>query len=577
MQILLRLFLGGMYMIKEISKIIVNYTPEIPEETITSLLETPPNNNMGDYALPCFPLAKIYHKNPTSIAEDIKRHIDSANIPFIEKTEVVNGYLNLFIPRNYFIKEVLEQIINETYFSRSIGNNQTICIDYSSPNIAKNFHVGHLRTTIIGNSLYKIYSKLGFKVVRINHLGDWGTQFGKLILAYKKWSSKEKVEEDGIKELLRIYVLFHKEANDNPVLHEEARSWFLKMEQGDTEALDIWEWFKNISMVEFNRIYELLGVEFDYFTGESFYMDKVSEVVKELTHMNLLEESQGAKIVNLDKYNMAPCLITKSDGSSIYPSRDLAAILYRKNTFHFTKCLYVTGLEQKLHFAQVFKVTELMGYNWCNGLVHVPYGLVSMSGEKLSTRSGNIVYAEELLKEAVTRAEKAIETKNPNLQNKDKTAQMVGIGAIIFHDLFHQRMKNIDFSWDDVLNFEGSTGPYVQYTYARAKSILRKNPDYVVSLDIDFSPLKDEYSYPLVKKLSNYTKTILEAAELYEPSVITRYVIGLAQEFNKFYHKCSINNSENEVKEARLLLVFVTQKIMKESMELLGIQCPEEM
>ena len=564
-------------MIKEVSKIIANYTSEISEETITSLAATPPNNNMGDYALPCFPLAKIYHKNPTSIAEDIKQHIDSSNIPFIEKTEVVNGYLNLFIQRNYYIKEILGQIMNESYIPRFIGKNQTICIDYSSPNIAKNFHVGHLRTTIIGNSLYKIFSKLGFKVVRINHLGDWGTQFGKLILAYKNWSSKEKVEKDGIKELLRIYVLFHKKVKDNPELHDEARSWFLKMEQGDAEALNIWEWFKNISMVEFNLIYELLGVEFDYFTGESFYMDKVSEVVKELAHKNLLEESQGARIVNLDKYNMTPCLITKSDGSSIYPSRDLAAILYRKNTFHFTKCLYVTGLEQKLHFAQVFKVIELMGYAWSDGLVHVPYGLVSMSGEKLSTRSGNIVYAEELLNEAISRAEKAIETKNPNLQSKEKTAQMVGIGAIIFHDLFHQRMKNIDFSWDDVLNFEGATGPYIQYTYARAKSILRKNPDYVAGLNIDFSPLKEEASYQLVRKLSDYPKAILDAAELYESSIIARYAIGLAQEFNKFYHKCSIINSENEIKLARLCLVYATQKIMKEAMELLGIQCSEEM
>jgi arginyl-tRNA synthetase len=349
------------------------------------------------------------------------------------------------------------------------------------------------------------------------------------------------------------------------------------MEQGDTEALAIWEWFKSISMAHFNRIYKLLGVEFDYFTGESFYMDKVSEIVNELTYKNILAESQGAKIVNLDNYNMAPCLITKSDGSSIYSSRDLAAILYRKNTFHFSKCLYVTGLEQKLHFAQVFKVIELMGYEWSDGLVHIPYGLVSMSGEKLSTRSGNIVYAEDLLNEAISMAEKAINTKNPNLQNKKETAKMVGIGAIIFHDLFHQRMKNIDFSWDDVLNFEGSTGPYVQYTYARAKSILRKNPDYVISNDIDFSLLKEENSYHLVKKLGDYFKAILEAAELYEPSVIARYVIELAQEFNKFYHKCSVNHSVNEVKQARLLLVFVTQKIMKESMELLGIQCPEVM
>jgi arginyl-tRNA synthetase len=562
---------------QELSKLIANYTPELTTETIIALLKIPSNNAMGDFSLPCFTLAKQFHKSPQVIAEEIKKAIDSAKVEIIYKTEVLNGYLNIFVNRVYFINRVLEGIISESAIPAIIGKGNTICMDYSSPNIAKNFHVGHLRTTIIGNSLYKIYSKLGFQVNRINHLGDWGTQFGKLIVAFKKWSSKELVESDGIKELLRIYVLFHKNVKEDPALIDEARDWFVKMEQGDTEALVIWNWFKDISMVEYNQIYELLGIEFDYFTGESFYLDKVPDVVNELTAKNLLVESQGAKIVDLEKYNMAPCLITKNDGGSIYHSRDIAAILYRKNTFHFEQCLYITGLEQKLHFAQVFKVIELMGYDWYKNLMHIPYGLVSMSGEKLSTRAGNIVYAEDILKESISRAMAAIEDKNPNLKNKDKIAHMVGVGAIIFHDLYHQRIKNVDFNWDDVFNFEGSTGPYVQYTYARAKSILRKNSDIGINHDINYSQLQDENSYQLIRKLSNYPDVILDAAKNYEPSIITRYVLGLAQEFNKFYHNCSILNSEDEVKKARLLLVFGVQKVIKDGMGLLGIECPEEM
>lgn len=561
----------------EISKLIANYIPDLTNESIITLLEIPPNTTMGDFSLPCFTLAKKFHKSPQVIAEVIKQAMDSVKVEIINKTEVVNGYINIFVNRTYFIKSMLEGIISESSELTTTGKGKIICMDYSSPNIAKNFHVGHLRTTIIGNSLYKIYSKLGFQVIRINHLGDWGTQFGKLIVAFKKWSSKELVEEDRIKELLRIYVLFHKNVKEVPALMDEARLWFIKMEQGDKDALEIWNWFKDISMVEFNQIYKILGMEFDYFTGESFYLDKVPDVVTELTEKNLLIESQGAKIVDLEKYNMAPCLITKNDGGSIYHSRDIAAILYRKNTFHFDQCLYITGLEQKLHFEQVFKVIELMGYDWNENLIHIPYGLVSMSGEKLSTRTGNIVYAEDILKESISRALAAIETKNPDLKEKAKTAHMVGVGAIIFHDLYHQRIKNVDFNWEDVMNFEGSTGPYVQYTYARAKSILRKNSGFEINHDIDYSQLQDENSYQLIRKLSNYPDVILDAAKNYEPSIISRYVLGLAQEFNKFYHNCSILNSEDEVKKARLLLVFGVQKVIKDGMGLLGIGCPEEM
>lgn len=564
-------------MLNIVSKRITEYAPELTEELINSLFEVPPETKMGDYSLPCFAFAKILRKNPVVIAADFKRELDKAPLFAVHHTEAVNGYLNIFLDKAYLIRSILEQTLKESEIPSEMGKDKTICLDYSSPNIAKNFHVGHLRTTIIGNSIYKIYQKLGYDVVRINHLGDWGTQFGKLIVAFHNWSSREKVAAEGIQELLRIYVLFHKEAKENPSLEEEARLWFAKMENGNKEALELWQWFKDISMVEFDSIYQLLGIGFDYYTGESYYMDQVPEVLDLLSEKGLLEESEGAKIVSLEEYAIPPCLIVKKDGGSIYPSRDIAAALYRKKTFHFHKCLYVTGAEQKLHFAQVFKVIEKMGYSWSGDLIHIPYGLVSMSGEKLSTRAGNIVYAQELLQEAIQRARDAIEKKNPFLKEKEKTAEMVGVGAIIYHDLYTQRIKNIDFQWEDVLSFEGASGPYIQYTYARAKSILRKNTDAAADMDIDTEVLEEEYSYQLLKTLDRFSKAIVSAAADYEPSILARYVLELAQDFNKFYHKCPINNSEEAVKKARLLLVYAVQKVIKDSMELLGIQCPEEM
>ncbi len=562
---------------KIISKHIAACIPEITETTILSLLEVPPDFNLGDYAFPCFSLAKQLHKSPVKIAEALKEKLDSQHDRRFQKVEAVKGYLNIYVDKKYFIEQVLEQIKNDTLLSQDIGQGKTICLDYSSPNIAKKFHIGHLRTTIIGNSLSKIYQKLGYKVVRINHLGDWGTQFGKLIVAYQKWSSKEKIQEEGIDELLRIYVEFHKEAKKEPALIKEARNWFVKMELKDEEALDIWKWFMDISMIEFKYIYNLLKVEFDYYTGESFYQDMIPLVLKQLNEKNLLTLSDGAQIVDLSSEQLPPCLIAKKDGSSIYPTRDIAAAIYRKAAYGFSKCIYVTGAEQVLHFNQVFKVLDKLGYSWSKSLVHVPYGLVSMSGEKLSTRSGNIIYARELLLESIARAKKAIEIKNPVLPDKVKTAEQVGIGAIIFHDLFTQRIKNIDFKWEEVLSFEGASGPYIQYTYARAKSILRKNKDYTADLNIDFNVLSEEHSYQLIKGFSNYTDTILKAAENYEPSMIARYVLNLAQDFNKFYHKCPINQSDNNIKKARLLLVYGVQKLIGEAMSLLGIECPEEM
>jgi arginyl-tRNA synthetase len=563
---------------KVLSKMIAKYLNEFSEIEIEQLLEIPPECNIGDYSLPCFTLSKKLKKPPFAIADQLKNDLGiDLDKSVIAELQNINGYLNIYLNKSNYIKYILAKANYPDFGISSEGDGKVICMDYSSPNIAKNFHVGHLRTTVIGNSLYNIFSKLGFKVIRINHLGDWGTQFGKLIFAYKNWSSKEQVENGGIEELLRIYVLFNKKAETNPKLYDEARTWFSKMEQGDEEALSIWKWFYEISLKEFDKVYNLLGVEFDYYLGESFYMDKVPALVAELKEKGLLEKSQGANIVNLEAYNMPPCLITKSDGSSIYHSRDIAAILYRKNEYHFDKCLYVTGLEQKLHFSQVFKAIELMGYEWAEDLVHVPYGLVSLEGEKLSTRTGNIIYAEEILIEAIKRSSQLIAQKNPNLSNKDQIAKTVGVGAVIFHDLFNQRIKNVNFSWDDVLNFDGTTGPYVQYTYARAKSILRKGNIEKINRNINTDLLFDEASYKLVKEISLYSDKVKEAATRYEPSVIARYVVSLATIFNKFYTDCNILNAEKNVKEARLVLVYLSQKIIKDAMGLLGIQCPEEM
>ena len=550
----------------------------ISAEEFEMFMEIPPEEKMGDYALPCFALAKKMRKNPALIAEDIAEKLDSQKeLLGIAKAENVGPYCNIFLNRASYVEKSLNTVLDENLGVCRIGNEKTVCMDYSSPNIAKNFHVGHLRTTIIGNSLYKIYEKLGYKVIRINHLGDWGTQFGKLIVAYKLWSSSERVKKDGIAELLRIYVKFNQEAEQDPDLIDEAREWFVRMEQNDEEAVSIWKWFKEISMIEYERVYQLLGMSFDSYLGESFYRDQVPALVKELENKGLLTKSQGAKVIDLSDYNMPPCLITKSVGGSIYHSRDIAAVLYRKKTYDFEKCLYVTGLEQALHFKQVFKAIELMGYDWTDGLIHVPYGLVSLAGAKLSTRSGNIIYAEDILKEAIERANKAIMEKNPELKDKENIAKMVGVGAIIFHDLFNQRIKNVEFSWKDVLGFEGTTGPYVQYTYARAKSILRKAGTNDGEAVIDCRILTDDVTYALVKILSGYENAVINAAEKQEPSVVARYIISLATAFNKFYHECPILQANEEEKRARLYLVNLAQLVLKDACSLLGMECPEEM
>ena len=546
----------------------------LTSEEISQLIEIPPKPEMGDFAFPCFRLAKSYHKAPPMIAQDLKESIgDQA---FLSEIKVIGGYLNFYVDKAQYAQQIIDKYNNATdYGCSDQGKDKTICIDYSSPNVAKNFHVGHLRTTIIGNSLYKIFSKLGYKVVRINHLGDWGTQFGKLIVAYKKWGSREAVEEKGIEELMDIYVKFHEEAEKDDSLNDEARAWFLKMEQGNEEALEIWQWFRDISLKEFMRVYNILGMEFDSFAGESFYRDKTADVIKRLTDDGLLKESQGAMIVPLDEYDMPPCIVAKKDGSSIYATRDLAAILYRKATYNFDRCLYVTGLEQKLHFAQVFKVIELMGNDYAKNLVHIPYGLVSIKSGKISSRKGNVIFAEDLLRESINKTTSIIEEKNPDIPDKEEVAKQVGIGAIIFNDLYNQRIKDVIFDWNKLLNFDGETGPYVQYTYARASSVLRKIGE--VPDTIDYTLLTDEASIGLLKEIERYPQVIKDAAERYEPSVIARYSIDLAHAFNKFYHECQINVEDETTKYTRTNVVKIARYIIKDALSLLGIQCPEQM
>ena len=559
----------------KIINLLADNIEELQVSDIEKLIEIPPKPELGDFAFPCFSLAKSMRKAPNMIAEDIAAKIGKPD--YINEIKIQGAYLNFFVNKEMFVKEVISAASDENYGSLDIGVGKNICIDYSSPNVAKNFHVGHLRTTIIGNSLYKIFTKMGYNVTRINHLGDWGTQFGKLIVAYKKWGNKEDIERDGVLALMNIYVKFHEEAEKNDSLNDEAREWFAKMEQGNEEALEIWQWFKDISLKEYMRIYELLGMEFDSFNGESFYRDKTENVVNLLNDKNLLVESEGAKIVPLDDYDMAPCLILKKDGSSIYATRDLAAILYRHDTYNFDKCIYVTGQEQKLHFAQVFKVIELMGYDYYDKLVHVPYGLVSLGGAKLATRSGNIIFAEDILHQSIDKVKEIIDEKNPDIANKDETAKIIGVGAIIFNDLFNQRIKDVAFNWDKILNFDGETGPYVQYTYARAASVLRKAGIAHVEGDVDYSLLTDDESMNLLKEISRFKEVIVDAADKLEPFIITRYAVSVAQSFNRFYHENRINVEDDNLKLARIKVVEITKRVIKDALELIGIGVVEEM
>lgn len=558
----------------KVAELISAQVESLSKEEILSLIEIPPKTEMGDFAFPCFKLAKTYRKAPQAIAAELKEKMENAS--FLSKVECLGPYLNFYVNKQEMARQIVENYKNcKNYGGAEEKNSKTICIDYSSPNVAKNFHVGHLRTTIIGNSLNNIYRKSGYDVVRINHLGDWGTQFGKLIVAYKRWGSQQAVENEGISELMRIYVKFHEEAEKDDSLNDEARSWFTKMEHGDEEALSIWRWFREISLKEFMRVYKMLDIDFDSYDGESFYNDKMAAVIEELKEKGLIKVSEGAQIIDLEEYGMPPCLITKKDGSSLYATRDITAALYRKNTYHFDKCLYVTGLEQKLHFAQWFKVIELMGYDWAKDLYHVPYGLVSLKGGKLSTRKGNIIYAEDILNESIQKTRSIIEEKNPDISDKEEVSREVGIGAIIFNDLYNQRIKDVVFDWDKILNFDGETGPYVQYTYARAASVLRKIGDKTD--EIDYNVLTDDTSMALIKEIERYPQAVKDAADRMEPYIISRYAVALAQAFNKFYHDCQINVLEDNIRNTRANIVEIVKNIIKDALSLLGIKCPEQM
>ena len=560
---------------KEIIKILSEII-NCDEEKI--LLEIPPENVEADFACPCFRFAKILKKAPNLIAQDIKEKIDGLKIDFIDGIKVDGGYLNFILNKEIYAQEIILNLLNERedFFRFDIGKGKNIVLDYSSPNIAKPFHVGHLRSTVIGNALYNIFSCLGYNCVSINHLGDWGTQFGKLIVSYKKWGNKKSVEENGINELMRLYVKFHEEAKKNSELDDLAREWFVKMQNGDEEALDLWKWFNDLSLVEFKKIYEKLGVKFDYYMGESFYNDKMQAVVDELKEKKLLVKSEGAMIVDLEKYKMPPCLILRSDGGTLYPTRDIAAAIYRKKNFDFEKCIYVTAFDQKLHFEQWFKVIDLMGYDWAKNLVHVEFGLVSLDSGKLSTRSGHVILMEDLLNEAVEKTKKIIDEKNPDLENKNDVAEIVGIGAIIFNDLYNGRIKDVVFSWDKILNFEGETGPYVQYTYVRTCSLLKKAGDFD-KRNLDYKVLTDEFSFKLVKLIGLFREKILDAAEKFEPYIISRHIMNIAQAFNKFYNNNLILDEAEEIKNARLNLCLCVNLVLKFGLKILGIKVSDVM
>lgn len=560
---------------KEIAKALTDVIEGKNEKEIYNYIEIPSDISNGDFAFPCFKFAKILKKAPGIIAKEIFEKMEKP--AGIEKIEVVNAYINFYADKTIFIKEILTKIFNEkeNYGKSNYGKGKNVVIDYSSPNVAKPFHIGHLRSTVIGNALYNILNAIGYKSVGINHLGDWGTQFGKLIVAYKNWGNKEAVEKNDIKELSRIYVKFHEEVKNNPSLEDDARKWLVKMQEGDGEALSLWKWFVDISMKEFNRIYDRLNIKFDSYKGESFYNDKMEAVVEEMKEKGLLTESEGAQIVDLSEYNMPPCLILRKDGGTLYPTRDISAAIYRKKTYDFEKCIYVTAFDQNLHFAQWFKVIELMGYEWSKDLVHVPFGLVSLGDGKLSTRSGHVVLMEDILNSAAEKAEAVINEKNPDIADKKKIAEDVGIGAVIFNDLYNSRIKNVVFDLQKMLNFDGETGPYVQYTHARACSVLRKAGE--TDFNIDFSLLCDDVSADVCRVLKEYPEKLIDAAEKYEPYIVTRYIVNLCQMFNRFYHDNSILGAEEEVKKARTALTYAVKTVICSGLSILGIKALEKM
>lgn len=542
-------------------------------EQIENLLEKPKYAEHGDVAFPVFSLAKIFRKAPQQIATDLVAQLDTTGY---EKVEVVGAYLNFFMDKAQVSSQVLQEVLTQkaNFGSQNIGQNKQVPIDMSSPNIAKPMSMGHLRSTVIGNSIGFLLEKIGYQPVRINHLGDWGTQFGKLIVAYKLWGSQEAVEKDPIAELLRLYVDFHEKAETQPELEDEARTWFKKLEDGDEEALSLWQWFRDESLKEFTDIYDLLEVKFDSFNGEAFYNDKMDEIVTMLEEKHLLKEDKGAEIVDLSAYDLNPALIRKSDGATLYITRDLAAALYRKRTYDFGQSLYVVGNEQSNHFKQLKAVLKEMGFDWAEDMHHVPFGLITKDGKKLSTRKGKIILLAEVLNEAIALAKAQIVEKNPTLENKEEVARQVGVGAVVFHDLKNDRLNNFDFALEEVVRFEGETGPYVQYTHARCQSLLAKAAFDVENVG-DLS-LNDEESWEVIKLIQSYPEVVLQAANTYEPSVIAKHAIKLSQAFNKYYAHSKVL-AEDEQKQARLALVYAVSVLLKEDLRLLGLHAPNQM
>ena len=549
---------------------------EMTLEEITALIEVPPNKEMGDFAFPCFKLAKVFRKAPNMIAEEISSKIVAQGV--ISKVTPLGGYINFFVNKSQLAETVIKDVLTkkEKYGQSDLGKDKTIVIDFSSPNIAKPFHIGHIRTTVIGNALYKIYSSQGYNTVRINHLGDYGTQFGKLIVAFKLWGNKEAVEANPIPELLKLYIQFHDEAEKHPEMEDEARAWFTKLENGDKEAKELWQWFRDESLKEFARVYDLLDIEFDSYNGESFYSDKMDRVIDTIKDKGLLQESQGTNIVDLEKYNMPPALITKNDGSTLYMTRDLAAALYRKENYDFEKCIYVVGSQQSLHFNQLFKVLELVGFEWAKDMEHVQFGMVALEEGTMSTRKGRVVFLEDVLRQAIEKTKETMLAKNPNALNVDEIAKQVGVGAVVFQELSNSRIKDYTFSWSRTLSFEGETGPYVQYTHARCCAVLRKAKEEVTT-DINYELLNDVDSAEVLKVIASFNKTILNAMRKNEPHIITRFVLDLAQAFNKFYHDNSILVEDVELRKARLALVASTRQALENGLNLLGMQAPERM
>lgn len=566
---------------EEIAKLIAEQVDDLKLDEIVNMIEVPQDSKMGDYAFPCFKLAKVMRKAPPLIAKTIAEKI--ADNKIFEKVEQVNAYVNMFISKEEFVKDVVDDVLEkgEDYGKTDIGGGKPVIVEYSSPNIAKPFHIGHIRSTVIGNSLYKIYDAMGYDVIRINHLGDYGTQFGKMICAYRHWGNKEDVIREPIKTLLHYYTKFHEEVETHPELDDEAREIFTRLEHGEKEEVELWQWFRDESLKEFNRVYKMLGIEFDSYNGESFYSDKMPRFVKELEESGLLEESRGAHIVDLDKYGLGVALITKSDGSTLYITRDIAAAVYRKETYNFYKNIYVVASQQNLHFQQWIQILELMGYEWARDCVHVPFGLVSLEEGTMSTRHGRVVFLEDVLNRAVDQTREIIKEKGVNTDNIDETAKQVGIGAVIFNELSNNRIKDYVFSWKKVLDFNGETGPYVQYTYARCASVLRNAGEEAVKKaeEKEFKPeyLTSQSAYELSKLIYRLPQVVVEAGEKYEPSIVTRHIVDIAQSFNRFYHDEHILVDNEEEKVSKLALVIAAKTAIRNGLALLGMEAPERM